>query len=95
MSVFVIVINNFKPFFSLLCQLKFDWDGAFTNSNANDLVDIFTQTTQKMLSSFIPDKTTIIDDKDFPCFSTKIRFLLQEKNIIYKISAKIVITHSS
>ena len=37
-----------------------------------------------MLSSFIPDKTIIIDDNDFPCFSTKIRFLLQEKNIIYK-----------
>ena len=62
----------------------FDWDKAFTNSNVNNMVDICTKTIQNILSNFIPHQTIIIDDKDPPWFNPKTKFLLQEKNKIYR-----------
>ena len=59
------------------------------------MVSICTKTNQNIISNFIPHQTTTIDDKNPPRFNNKIKSLLQKKNKIYKISAKIVIIHSS
>ena len=59
------------------------------------MVSICTKTNQNIISNFIPHQTTTIDDKNPPWFNNKIKSLLQKKNKIYKISAKIVIIHSS
>ena len=57
----------------------FDWVRAFTNSDVNDMIDIFTKAIQNILSNFIRYKTIIIDDNNPPWFNTKIKFLLQDK----------------
>ena len=62
----------------------FNSDRAFKNCNVNDMVDICTKTIYNILSNFISHQTITIDDKDPPWFNTKIKSLLQEKNIIYK-----------
>ena len=61
-----------------------DWDRAFTNSNRNDMVNIWTKTIQNILTNFILHQTITIDDKDPPWFNPKIKSLLQEKSKIYK-----------
>ena len=44
----------------------FDWDRSFTNSNSNDMVDIYTKIIQNILLNFIPREKIEIDDKDHP-----------------------------
>ena len=42
------------------------------------------KTIQNILSNFIPHQTITTDDQNSPCFNTKIKSLLQEKNKNYK-----------
>ena len=60
----------------------FYWDGAFTNSNVNDMVDICTKTIKNILSNFISHQTIRIDDKDSLSFNIKTKSLLQENSKI-------------
>ena len=62
----------------------FHWDGAFTNSNVNDMVDICTKTIKNILSNFISCQTIPIDDKNSLSFITKTKSLLHENSKIYK-----------
>ena len=68
----------------ILILFVFNWDGAFKNSNVDDMVDICTKPIHNILSNFIPHQTITIDYKDPPWFNTKMKSLLQEKNKIYK-----------
>ena len=68
----------------------FDSDGAFTNSNVNDMVDICMKTIQNKLSNFIPHQTIAIDDKDCPWCNTKKRLCFKIKVTFAKDFAKIV-----
>ena len=45
---------------------------------------IFGKSVLKVLSNFIPHETILCDDKDPPWFNSRIKFLLQAKNKIFK-----------
>ena len=57
----------------------FDSDGAFTNSNVNDMVDICMKTIQNKLFNFIPRQTIATDDKDCPWCNSKKSICFKKK----------------
>ena len=62
------------------CAIKeFNWERALSNTSANGKVDIFNRAILNILSNFIPHEVTACDDKDPPCFSDRIKTLIQEK----------------
>ena len=62
----------------------FDLDRAFVNTNVNEKVFILNKTILNILSSFIPQETLTVDDKEPPWFIKKIKNLIQEKNNVCK-----------
>ena len=64
---------------------EFNWDKAFSNTNVNEKVDIFNRTILNILSNFISHETIVCNDKDPPWFNNRIKTLIKEKNVTYKI----------
>ena len=64
---------------------KFNWERAFSNTSVNEKVNIFNKTLINIFSNFIPHEIIVCDDKDPPWFNNRIKTLIQEKNITYKI----------
>ena len=58
----------------------FDWKKAFANAS----VDIFNKTVRIILHNFIPHETLVVDEKDPPWLTSKIKSLINEKNTTFK-----------
>ena len=63
----------------------FNWDKAFSNSNVNEKVYIFSHTILNILSKFISYEYIMCDDRDPLWFNSKIKYLIQEKNNAYHL----------
>ena len=67
---------------------QFNWERAFENKNGYEKVLIFDKTALNILRNFISHELIVCDDKDPPCFNTKIESLIHEKiktkNILHK-----------
>ena len=53
-------------------------------SSATKKVSIFNETILNVLNIYIPHETRACYDKDPPWFNSRIKFLLQDKNKLYK-----------
>ena len=60
---------------------QFNWDKAFSNSNVNEKVYIFSHTILIILSNFISREYIMCDERDPPWFNSKIKHLIQEKTM--------------
>ena len=63
---------------------QFPWDNRFSNIDLNQKVHLFNQTTKNILCNFTLHETVTSDDRDPPWISSKIKGLIQEKNIAKK-----------
>ena len=45
---------------------RFDWKNAFSNCNPNEQVSVLTKTLLNIMSSFIPNETVLVNDRDPP-----------------------------
>ena len=70
----------------LICRSidQFPWDNRFSNLDVNQKVHLFNQTIKNILCNFIPHETVTCDDRDPPWINSKIKGLIQEKNIAKK-----------
>ena len=64
---------------------EFNWERAFSNTNINEKVNIFNRTILNILNNFIQHETIVCNDKDPPWFNKRIKTLIQETNVTYKI----------
>ena len=63
---------------------QFSWDNRVSNTDVNQEVHLFNQTIKNILCNFIPHETVSCDDRDSPWINSKIKGLIQEKNIAKK-----------
>ena len=63
---------------------QFPWDNRFSNIDVNQKVHLFNQTTKNILCNFTLHETVTSDDRDPPWINSKIKGLIQEKNIAKK-----------
>ena len=70
----------------LTCRLinQFPGDNIFSNLDVNQKVHLFNQIIKSILCNFIPHQTITCDDGDPPWINSKIKGLIQEKNIAKK-----------
>ena len=59
---------------------KFRWDNCFPNTNVNEQVQLFTQTIQNIISTYVPHETINCDDRNPPWIDEKIKKLILHKN---------------
>ena len=52
---------------------EFNWERAFSNTNVNEKVDVFSRTILNILSNFIPHETIVCNEKDPPWFNNRIK----------------------
>ena len=62
----------------------FNWKKVFSDTNINEKVSLFNKTILNILSNYILHETIIYDDKDSPCFNSRIKSLTENKNKIRK-----------
>ena len=62
---------------------EFPWDNRFANINKNEQVQIFTQTIQNIISSYVPHETITCDDSNSPWIDEKIKKLIRNKNRVF------------
>ena len=63
---------------------QFSWDNRFSNIDVNQKVHLFNQTIKNILYNFIPHENVVCDNRDPPWINSKIKGLIQEKNIARK-----------
>ena len=63
---------------------EFNWKRAFSNLNIKERVSFFDKTILNIESNFIPHETVICDDRDAPWINTRIKNLINDKNILCK-----------
>ena len=63
---------------------EFNWERAFHRKNINEEVSILNNTSNDVISNFIPHETITCDDKKPPWFDKNIINLIKNKNIFYK-----------
>ena len=63
---------------------QFPWDKRFSNLDVNQKVHLFNQTTKSTLCNLIPHETVTCNDRDPPWINSKIKGLIQEKNVAKK-----------
>ena len=74
---------------------NFDWERAFSNCNPNEQVSVLTvltvltETVLNIMSNFIPNETILVDDRDPPWITSKLKSMIQKKNLFYKKSLKL------
>ena len=71
---------------TLFCRSvdQFLWDNRFSNIDVNQKVHLFNQTIKNILCNFIPHETVTCDDRDPLWINSKIKRLIQDKNIAKK-----------
>ena len=62
----------------------FDCKKAFQNTYVDEKVAICNRTILNILHNFVPHKTLLVDDKDPPRLSNKIKTIINKKNTIFK-----------
>ena len=63
---------------------QFPWDNKFSNLDVNQKVHLFNHTIKNILCNFTPHDTVTCDDRDPPWLNSKIKGLIQERNIAKK-----------
>ena len=63
---------------------QFSWDNRFSRIDVNQKVYLLHQTIKNILCNFIPHETVTCNDRDPPWINSKIKGLIQEKNIAQK-----------
>ena len=63
---------------------NFDWKKASEGCDPNEKIDILSRTVFNIMNNFIPNETILIDDRDSPWISKKIKSLILEKNLGFK-----------
>ena len=63
---------------------QFSWDNRFSRIDVNQKVYLLHQTIKNILCNFIPHETVTCNDRDPPWINSKIKGLIQEKNIVEK-----------
>ena len=63
---------------------QFPWHDRFSNIDVNQKVHLFNQTIKTILYNFIPHVTVACDYRDPSWINSKIKSLIQEKNIAKK-----------
>ena len=61
-------------------------DNRFSNIDVNQKVRLFNQNFKNILCNFIPHEIVTCDDRDPTWINSKIKSLIQEKNIAKKLS---------
>ena len=64
---------------------QFPWDNRFSNIDVNQKVRLFNQNFKNILCNFIPHEIVTCDDRDPTWINSKIKSLIQEKNIAKKL----------
>ena len=59
---------------------EFLWDNRFANVSVNEQVQLFTQTFQNIISSYIPQETITCDNMNPPWIDEKIKKLVLQEN---------------
>ena len=67
---------------------SFDWKNAFSYCNPNKQVSVLTKTLLSIMSNFISNETILVDDRDPPWITRKLKSMIQEKNLFYKKISK-------
>ena len=67
---------------------NFDWQNAFLNCNPNEQISVLTKTIPNIMNNFIPNETVLVDDRDPPWITSKLKSMIQEKNLLWKKSLK-------
>ena len=60
---------------------SFDWKNAFSNCNPNEQVPVLTKTLRNIMSNFILNETILVDDRDSPWITRKLKSMIREKNL--------------
>ena len=63
---------------------NFDWKKASEGCDPNEKIDILSRTVFNIMNNFIPNETILIDDRDSPWISKKIKSLILEKNLGFR-----------
>ena len=63
---------------------NFDFKKASEGFESNRKINILSGTVFNIMNNFIPNKTILIDDKNSPWISKKIKTLMLEKNLGYR-----------
>ena len=57
---------------------QFKWEWSWTNLNVHDQAAVLNRTVIKVLHNYIPHETIILNDKDPPWFSKRIKSSMQK-----------------
>ena len=57
---------------------------VFSNCNPNEQVSVLTKTLLNNMSNFTPNETILVDDRDRPWITRKLKSLILEKNLFYE-----------
>ena len=61
-----------------------DWEKAFHKVDVNKQLMLFNKTVLKIIRSFIPHETVTSDDRDPPSITSRIRKMINDKNLTFK-----------
>ena len=63
---------------------EFDWNKEFSGKNIDEKASILLQTILNIMSNFIPNEITTIDDRNPPWINRKIKYLIRNKTEYFK-----------
>ena len=66
----------------------FHWEKASSNVNVHTQVKLFNETLSNIFINFFPNKLIIVDDRDPPWVTKKIKILLKDKSKLCKLYIK-------
>ena len=71
-----------------------DWKKAFANISVDEKFAIFNKTILNILHNVIPHETLLVDDKDRPWLTSKLKNLINEKSTsFFSIIVKIILIY--
>ena len=59
----------------------FNWKNAFSNCNPNQQVSVLTKTILNIMSNFMTNETMLVNDRDPPWITSKLKNIIQEKKL--------------
>ena len=68
---------------------NFDWNKLFSGQDIHDQVNLFDTTILNIFRNFIPNKVVLCDDKEPAWVNEEVRFLIKQKNLMFRIQRKI------
>ena len=55
-----------------------------SQTNPNKQVSVLTKSLLEIFGNFIPNETILVDDRDLPWITSKLKRMIQEKNLFLK-----------